>query len=341
MVPLNPNSLARTNSNPEAIFKVFHFSFKENKTLEDNFATVVKSVAEAKVLFKKEKLGKLIKYMVWALTPVFSNKKPERRDSKVGGIPDLGRYHIQGKTKNLNAIAKSWPKCGVCYQDMKFLAQVDLKDWLVPIHSLVANFEPRYSKETPESIYAYESSIGGFRSVEHTTWMDKVLWQFFSCPHAGMEFYNPNYNGRILISTKHDGKAATEPSLLEKLNFKHPRMPRESFVANDHGKKIERLEFKIDIDSVGEDYSLLDRADKVMESRPDLFKMTSDMTFFGTARSQQEPKRYWMPLATVPTRMTPIVSWNDSNRDMTYQMYVNTSLNDGFKMYGLVDGSCT
>ncbi len=87
--------------------------------------------------------------------------------SKIGGVPDLcatdsiGRFMDNKKYQHDRTVAynfptvsqfvaDNWPRCPVCFRPMRFLAQINIWDWLAVLHQLTAQAgkkKDRFRKE--------------------------------------------------------------------------------------------------------------------------------------------------------------------------------------------------
>lgn len=170
-VELNPNIVKKTRSiRKEKPFRSFSFinitdsSGKYLKVLQ-HMRDIKQAHAEAKKLAQKFPIA-------FRLEPVVEIMKRDNiHVEKFGGIPNLQWFfsviectpkkevdkysdacgkNIKHKMKpNFPTvdkfIDKKWPRCKCCNQPMKFIAQLELQDWLIAIHELTLITKTKWS----------------------------------------------------------------------------------------------------------------------------------------------------------------------------------------------------
>jgi hypothetical protein len=283
--------------------------------------------------------------IVFTLVPRFGEGVPGLRDQKVGGVPDLRTYLYteRGDDGRFN-LGRVWPRCGVCGALMAAVGQFDLLPWLLPIHCLTGVEINRYSR-------AYLlSPVGSGRLCEHAAIFEDYLLHVFACPISSQQFDHPGNDATVLVSDSYRRRddvsrrsidPATEADYLASLPDLTPS--NDAFVIAP--RKIIGWDFRLTFDwDENHDYELIKRDREIVDARPDVFVGSHvDFSLFGTARSQQTPRRYWSVFGYdgAPRRMTPFVAFDDENADMTYQVYVDFARCDGYEIHGKVDASCT
>lgn len=306
-------------------------------------------------LLKANKLGRYAKYLTYSLCPKFSDDPPGLSDSKIGGIPDLrNELHFMSALRRMRSangisneadgldmsiiVRKAWPVCGACQEPMQFLAQIDMQNWLLPIW-LATNYQQGGE-------YPYICSGLGLDRVVNPGFhiYKRQLWSFFVCAYASEHFCNPNYDAHLKFcrTYKEDKRECSEErflSIFADAGFSE----QNACDAPMRGKKIIGLELQFDLDyHTYLPNKVSDRLHKLIDAHPELFGSYADeYAMFGEPRSQQMPKRYWAQSGS-PRRLTPVINYNHSERDMTYQLYYDLVHTDhGFEAFGKVDASCT
>lgn len=290
--------------------------------------------------------------LAYRLEPILS--EPKDRDpiegSKFGGVPDFrygsGSSHPNEK-KYLEAITRRWPRCGGCGEHMKFLAGVDLSEWLLPLHYMTAN-SPNHtssgSKITDRNIHSYQHSGLGFgRDLCAPYWpLMKPFFQIFYChePH----FDRPVFDSILLIEEK---PSECDEELLPMGAYKKAIstfVKKNNIESNIPLQTLEGLALRFDIDIPGEEF-IAEWMKDVVEKHPEIFGYKeAPYSFFGRPSSQQTEKRYGCQNTFLGLhRMAPIVNWTDQDRDFSYQIYgcFRCKGQESEQVYCKTDGSCT
>lgn len=301
------------------------------------------------ILNGKKKLG--VYPLAYRLEPTLS--EPLDTDpiegSKFGGVPDFRHefefQHPDGK-EPLEVISSLWPRCGGCGKNMRFLAGVDLSDWLLPIHLMTAN-SPTHtcynSKIRDSEIPLYQHSGLGFgKNLCADFWpLVKPFFQIFYCrdPH----FDSPAFDSMLHIEHRH---SEDDEKLLDIETY---RKAISQFVADNKIESniplqtLDGLTLRFDIDIPGEEY-IKDWMKRAEEKHPEVFGGTAPYQFFGHPYSQQTERRYGCQNAFLGLhRMAPIVNWTDKDHDFSYQIYgcLRCQGQESSQVYCKTDGSCT
>jgi len=113
-------------------------------------------------------------------------------------------------------------------------------------------------------------------------------------------------------------------------------------------EKVIGYNIRFDIDwkkrfASGKDWKKVDNTIDRIEKNS-LFKKNHQFQFFGAPSSQQRERRYMCPSSWMIHRQNPLLSWWDSNHDMSHQLYgcLRCPSNEsGDVIYGKMDSSCT
>lgn len=312
------------------------YLFPNIQPLYDNTKQIIETHDKAVKLLHEAGLKQYKKYMAWCLVPRFGKGRPKLTDQKVGGIPDLRRAIYTDRVKGKFDLSRVWPVCGICHEKMKFIAQFDLRDWLLPLH-VVTGKEYTTSWDTRY----FRSAIGGDKLVEYTGQYRSMWWHIFTCPNASTHYCNPNCDAEVVFSdvpfsVEDNGLDSTVKPYLDAV----PHIKTRAHSVSVASRKIDGWDFRIQID-----YDTEDQLEELMESNKDVFCWYSDFRLFGQPCSQQMPYRYWCCYGEQPQRMTPLICWQDARCDMTYQVYIDPFIagsgeeKDGY--FAKVDASCT
>ena len=208
------NLLKNLNDLPEEHRRELQALLGDDRTnvLEANFSGWLSKWNSAQTILNgKKELG--IYPLAYRLEPTLS--EPLETDpiagSKFGGVPDFRHtyrfQHPDGKDP-LEVISNLWPSCGGCGENMKFLAGVDLSDWLLPIHLMTANNPTQTSygsKITDSDIHYYQHSGLGFgKNLCVDSPIHKPFFQIFYCnePH----FDSPAFDSMLQIEHRYHGR---------------------------------------------------------------------------------------------------------------------------------------
>jgi len=345
--------------------------YGESKPVQlDNIEMFYRIYERAVELLTAAKLERYVKYLTYALTPRFSQYRAEFGDSKIGGMPSLGKYlHMimETRKRNGNAISLAeviklvWPRCGCCHESMVFVGQFDLLPWAAPIHCAT-------QWQITQGSYPWAvSGLGGKDIAEHNSIFENKLLQVFMCRNASGHFDNPGMDCFAHISAKYKKqrpfpgeKEETKIDTTPDQKQLHDAFEEAGLIENTFGRlkddeigvdenqllqRIDGYDLRLEFDW-GRDftkYKQRDALDEIAEANPEVFLdyRRCDYKLFGEARSQQEPKRYFSTNAYVPHAMTPTLYFSDHSADMSYQLYFDLISSDGYKVYGKTDASCT
>lgn len=280
---------------------------------------------------------------------------------KFGGLPNL-YYQWLYKPERRNAnLEGMWPRCGNCHTYMSFLGQIDFGDWWETIHRLTCDGDRNFSYS---SVGLGEDHMRDISMYER----DRTTWAFWVCANACEHYYNSQFDAHVW--TDHEPIYSDEMLTLIKERKPDPEVRAKKLAAahevagnfyTDHNikhvitdkKKVIGFEMRFDLDFGIEpwntvSYKLEDLIEKVQEKNPDIFAYSHGRQFkiFGAPESQQEQARYFgVGYRQVhPYRLSPILCWDDEERDMTHQMYADVHHFDGEgrrDMFGKMDSSCT
>ena len=275
--------------------------------------------------------SKVIDKLHYSLTLNTSGEVPELSDAKFGGVPDLTNYYLFKKDQ-FNT-KKIWPRCGCCHKYMRFIAQVDLYPWLLPIHALTG----QYRNDGPSNDeYGVYSSVGNFNMVQHPSIFQSHFLHIFMCPDSGQHWDNPNFDAAA-ICTKKYVDAVDAPEFQIDYDAYYQSLPVKATLFKPD--KISKVDFKISADCSYDD----DDIEDIMDDNREIFNTYHDeFDMFGIPRSQQEPKRYNTTNSYIPqSQMTPLLAFNHPEDDFTYQIYADMQGSNGYFIHCKVDGSCT
>lgn len=304
--------------------------------------------AAQSILNGERKLG--VYPLAYRLETVLSESLEEDpiKGSKFGGVPDFRHtYKLQHADNKdpLEVIASLWPRCGGCGENMRFLAGVDLSDWLLPIHLMTANNPTRtsYGSEiTNSDIHYYQHSGLGFgRNLCADSPSHKPFFQIFYCnkPH----FDSPAFDSRLQIEHRYSGRAE---KLLDMETYRKAisQFVKENKIeSNIPIQTLEGLKLRFDIDIPGEEF-IEDWMEGVVEKHPEVFGNTAPYQFFGHPYSQQTERRYGCQNTFLGLhRMAPIINWTDQYHDLSYQIYgcLRCPGQESREIYCKTDRSCT
>lgn len=136
--------------------------------------------------------------------------------SKIGGLPDLGgtggidKYRI-GSTSKFSFptvdqfVAKNWPHCPVCLRPMRFLAQINIWDWIIVIHQLTAQIDKGNIKPSWNNWY---SGLGDGYSLFKYGVSDLVKKRLMIWHCASS--CSPGLHSRVQCQWSNDGLAAID-----------------------------------------------------------------------------------------------------------------------------------
>lgn len=290
------------------------------------------------------------------------------------GKKDVKERYPNGRPEKLSlreCLEAIWPKCSCCGRYMRFIGQFNYSDHRNAIHLATKRKGPhKYSSDC--------STMGYSRDPDRL--MDDERHLFFYCPCNC--FDNPDSDSVLMVKGGLEGPGAVmdrlaqleekhgvkdgiasrmgehkyEPPYTEvqykaavtrfmKKHGIHPSQEDEDGMAGNIPLQfVEGYELNFDVDWFGTDTSEI--ADAVREAvQSSAGTYGSNFTLFGKADSQQTPKRYVNTFGyeNAPTRKAPLLSWNDSEHDFTYQIYGDFRYHERFgpPMRCKYDGSCT
>lgn len=300
----------------------------KSDVLEANFETWIAKWNSAQIILNKaKKLG--IYPLAYRLEPTVS--EPVDIDpiegSKFGGVPDFRQnysFRFSKEKGHLEIISRLWPSCGGCGEYMRFLAGVDLSDWLLPIHYMTANSPDRklhgLKINDPNIHYFQYSGLGLGKNLCADSWpLFKPFFQIFYCnkPH----FDSPAFDSMLYI--EHRNSECDE----KLLDIEAYRKTISRFVKDNNIKSnipiqtLEGLALRFDID-LQEGELIKKWMENAIEKHPEVFGNESPYQFFGRPYSQHEQKRYGCQNTSLGLhRMAPIVNWTDLDHDFSYQIY--------------------
>ena len=245
---------------------------------------------------------------------------------QLGGLPDLTdainhsaayALHQNQKPDVKEMVNRHWPMNQMTGQPLRFLCQLDVYYWMVVIHLLT--FE-RWGDEQQQGRdhHYWFSGTGGHRLLQ---------WR-----HRLQVWYDPDFREGFLGA---NAFMLAADDVLPRADV----FPREEIVAaigkkNAEanqvncacGEELPRLQLApptlgFDVEEKENGLShISDRLRDKLEGNP-MFDGTAEITLFGRASSQQEPRRFINPFPEHPHRLTPFLCWNSRAHDITYQIY--------------------
>ena len=377
----NPHIVTGLN-NPKHIIKQSPVIFDDDKEkLIQKMELIVSSEKKARELLLAipgvKKIGNSLNGipLCYVLQPVTEElKSDDITIPKIGGLPDLLKeviyYQSHAKNKGKSASIKSileriWPRCGCCYEKMRFIGQYDVTGWITALHFLTADISPKKEKwmNYPDR---WHSNLGSSRTTGARNFsMYETFWQFFFCPYSSGHFFDPNMDAKVFIRSHFfDKKPVTKDGVLsweiqpsKKLDEEHDvkgiiakikqfaKEPKDDSAATPFSlRAIKELQLRWELDSPIHDCQFEEKIEKVMKENPDVFAdYAPDFSLFGKPHSQQtELRPYCQRGVETAQRMAPLIHWNDESHDVTYQMYGDLQFAyDNESIFAKIDSSCT
>lgn len=357
-LPRNPCRIREFHENALAqVQEEFPKYYREDPNVE---TVQERHVQEAVATYKAgvavlEQLGHktAIPYLTFGLVPEFGEGPGEFEGSRLGGLPDLQRtlYHEV-------AIEKQWPRCGECHSPMSFIGQFDLAPWALPLHEAFHwTSHDKYESKSFSKI----SAFGHDYMMQHANLFSAVMYHLFVCPMAGYHDrhpssdafafvthkYHPQHKDResrdVHVMTQEINALAQSRADLRLIHTDDVDTKQEGFVIKP--RAITGYKLRLQLDEYSGDWQRRRELEAALEAdHSNLFKWyPSEFQLFGMPRSQQEQRRYISPFVreekVVP--LTPFISFNDEEADVTYQIYLDMRLSTGYTVYGKVDASST
>lgn len=248
----------------------------------------------------------------------------------------LGQLHCSSQKDIEKSFRYWWPRCPFTAQPMRYIGSVNVGYHTWAFNALT---EERLEYGHKLSPFVSDSLMSGPFECVYNFWIANDLNferpLFPTCAvsmtrlskyfdeekvfdHAPFEKLFNEYQERALTGAKSTGLDISIPE-----------------------GDINKVNFYVDIDQFDTDKEHIYTWD--LEKKHKILKANGTFQMFGAARSQQEPKR---PLAQnqylLPHANMPVLSFNDAEADMTYQLYSRP-----FQQfitadtYGFVDSSCT
>lgn len=307
--------------------------------------------------------------------------------NKFGGIPDLRRTfwlqqsqrsHRQSQESGTleryreRIILKRWPRCPCCNTPMKFVAQLDLSDWTLALHTLTARPDPDYG--VPQSGLGIAEQY-----YVHRTW-----WYIYMCTNS--HFNTPDSDALLQIEREPvqleefegfgSSRSSQKPALCDEeyrslmqrvlasticdtttvgtevLSECSHRLsdPEDRMTIEPQQVTGFELRWHLETEQVmpGSDFSLSweleEKLEEVQEAHQELFLSAEPYQLFGKPRSQQQERRPWAQTGYSTfgpgRRMSPLLAFNFDNADVTAQIYADM-LSGRNRFSCKTDMSCT
>lgn len=304
------------------------------KELEDGYREV------ARLVGKKRRLLEIS----WRLD--YSLVDADQGHGCFGAIPDL-RDFIAARSGDgvLKKLLYYWPR-DVKGRLMSYLGSVNAGSWVALMHRLLAVTVGEYRGEW--SPYGVGEAVRGIGDRTGETWFhfwvedqpriggDPLPDCFIHVEHK--DWSSPEDQEFLRAETERQN-LAIPLSLYESIFRRIAETTAATTICAPRGFLSEpRLAFGVEADAI--DWKLHEK----LCGHP-LTGHDGDMTLFGTWRSQQVPHK-WLspnPLPTGVRYLVPLLNFNDTDADMTYQFSSDLPAYDRFAVqsFSKIEASCT